>query len=177
MNLTKHPKLKFKVPVFLRKLVVIARRVSQLLRLTGARELHLTDSGMATVVLNRNYPLGVRGSEINLIKDQMIYEFVKLRGKWEIDESKFLASQLKILSSMEDPRKIAMIDIGANTGLVTLQAMNLANTCNDYILIEPSALHVRQLKKEFSQFPLSGSNQGVCLERFRWKGTTLYPRE
>ena len=149
MNLTKHPKLKFKVPVFLMKLVVIARRISQLLRLTGARELHLTDSGMATVVLNRNYPLGVRGSEINLIKDQMIYEFVKLRGKWEIDESKFLASKLKILSSMEDPRKIAMIDIGANTGLVTLQAMNLANTYNDYILIEPSALHVRQLKKNF----------------------------
>ena len=68
MNLTKHPKLKFKVPVFLRKLVVIARRISSLLRLTGARELHLTDSGMANVVLNPNYPLGVRGSEINLVK-------------------------------------------------------------------------------------------------------------
>jgi FkbM family methyltransferase len=149
MNLTKHPKLKFKVPVFLRKLVVIARRVSQLLRFTGARESQLTESGMATVVLNRSYPLGAKGSEINLVKDQMIYEFVKLRGKWEIDESKFLASQLRILSSMENPRKTAMIDIGANTGLVTLQAMNLANTDNDYILIEPSALHVRQLKKNF----------------------------
>ena len=50
---------------------------------------------------------------------------------------------------VEDPRKIAMINIGANKGLVTPQAMNLANTDNDYVLIEPSALHVRRLKKNF----------------------------
>lgn len=42
-----------------------------------------------------------------------------------------------------------MIDIGANIGLVTLQAMNLASTDNDYILIEPSAHHIRRLKKNF----------------------------
>lgn len=150
MNLIKHSKLKFKFPAVLWKLIAIARSVSQKLGLTGARELSLTDSGMATLVLNRNYALGVKGSEINLVKDQMIYEFVKLRGKWEIDESKFLASHLRILSLGEDPRKTAMIDIGANVGLVTLQTMNLALTDNDYILIEPSALHVRCLKKNFN---------------------------
>ena len=75
MNLTKHRKLKFKLPAILRKLIVIARRISQKLGLTGARELSLTNSGMATLVLNRNYPLGAKGSKINLVKSSDLADF------------------------------------------------------------------------------------------------------
>lgn len=38
------------------------------------------------------------------------------------------------------------LDIGANTGLITLQAMNLAKTNQDAILVEPIPRHVDAIR-------------------------------
>jgi FkbM family methyltransferase len=142
-------------------LVHYLRVLGQKLRLTGARERDSSENDLVTLVLNKSYPLGAKGSHIHLPEDKIIYEFIKLRGSWELEESTFLAEELRMLCSIENQEGVALIDIGANTGLVTLQAMNLAGTGNDCILIEPAASHVAAIRKNFSN-----SNFEVMVKEF-----------
>lgn len=134
----------------LHKLAHFIRVIGQKLRLTGAREVHSAESDLAALVLNKSYPLGAKGRQIYLPKDKIIYEFVKFRGSWEVEESRFLAKKLMTLCSRENQKRVALIDIGANTGLVSLQAMNLAGTGNDCILIEPAGSHVAAIRRNFA---------------------------
>lgn len=145
----------------LNKLLQILRSVGQKLRLIGAREIHSSDIELATLILNKSYPLGTRGSQIYLPKDKIIYEFIKLRGRWEVEESRFLANELRKLCSKNNQKRVALIDIGANTGLITLQVMNLAKTQNDCILIEPARSHAAAIRKN-----LSNSNFIVSVNEF-----------
>ncbi len=140
------------IPIFrkLHKLVHYLRVIGQKLRLTGAREVHSSENDLVSLVLNKRYPLGAKGTHIYLPKDKMIYEFIKLRGSWEIEESRFLAQELLKLCSRINLPRVALIDIGANTGLVSLQAMNLAGTSNDCVLIEPAGSHAAAIRRNFS---------------------------
>jgi FkbM family methyltransferase len=83
--------------------------------------------------------------------DRVIYKSVKNKGSWELEGSKFLARSLKKAS--ENPHtKIALLDIGANTGLVTLQAMNLSNTKNEVFLFEPLPKHTSAIRYNLKNF-------------------------
>ena len=121
------------------------RVVAQKFHLTGAREISLSGAEIARLKLNRNYALGAKGTLISLPKDGMIFEYIRLRGEWELDESKFLANELKRVCTQESDG-VALVDIGANTGLVTLQVMNLAKTNNICILFEPSNQHASAIR-------------------------------
>ncbi len=134
----------------LRKTVHLLRVLGQKLRLSGSRETGFLHDDITTLVLNKSYPLGAKGTVIHLPKDKMIYEFIKLRGKWEFAESEFLANELKRLCLGRNKKRVALVDIGANTGLVTLQAMNLSKTQNDCILIEPVRSHAAAIRSNFS---------------------------
>lgn len=134
----------------LHKLMHSLRVIGQKLRLTGAREVHSAESDLAALTLNKSYPLGAKGREIYLPKDKIIYEFIKFRGCWEVEESRFLAKMLVTLCSRENQKGVALIDIGANTGFVSLQAMNLAGTGNDCILIEPVGSHAAAIRRNFA---------------------------
>ena len=150
-------------PVFWKfyKLLQILRIIGQKLHLTGAREVHSPENELMTLVLNKSYPLGAKGTRVHLPKDKIIFEFIKLRGSWETAESRFLAMHLKRLCSRENQERVALIDIGANTGLVTLQVMNLAKTQNDCILFEPVSSHAAAIRRN-----LSGSNFGFSVKEF-----------
>jgi FkbM family methyltransferase len=134
----------------LHKTVHFLRVLGQKLRLTGSRQTGFLHDDITTLVLNKSYPLGIKGTVIHLPKDKMIYEFIKLRGKWEFAESEFLANELKRLCFGRNKERVALVDIGANTGLVTLQAMNLSKTQNDCILIEPVRSHAAAIRSNFS---------------------------
>ena len=85
-------------------------------------------------------------------------------GTWELDESMFLADGLK--RACKNTHKVALLDIGANTGLVTLQAMNLSNTSAEVFLFEPVPRHASAIKKNLrnlsniniNEFGLSDKN-------------------
>jgi FkbM family methyltransferase len=119
------------------------------LGLLGSRIVGVTDSGNILLQLNRSYALGHKGKILELPRDQSIYECVKNYGSWEKDVSKFLALGLK-KANMEPNTKIALIDIGANTGLVTLQAINLAKTEQEIFLFEPVPRHASALATNLS---------------------------
>jgi FkbM family methyltransferase len=111
----------------------------------GARIVGTTSSGNTLLKLNKNYALGPKGTILELPMDRVIFENVRKWGAWELDESKFLARGIEI--ACRNTPKVALLDIGANTGLVTLQAMNLSNTLAEVFLFEPVPRHTSAIKK------------------------------
>lgn len=111
----------------------------------GARIVGTTPNGNTLLQLNKNYALGPKGTVLELPIDTVIFEVVRKWGYWELDESKFLAHGLKI--ACRKTSKVALLDIGANTGLVTLQAVNLSNTLAEVFLFEPLPRHTSAIKK------------------------------
>ena len=93
----------------------------------GARLVNNTSSENVHLKLNKTYALGYKGFVVELPRDKMIYSFIKNRGSWELEESEFLASGLK-KAAVSPKSRVAFLDIGANSGLVSLQAINLAKT-------------------------------------------------
>jgi len=94
----------------------------------GARTVGVTAEGNTILMLNKDYVLGRKGTPLQLPKDDVIFGVVKRHGFWELEESKFLARSLERACRKSTTQNVALIDIGANTGLVTLQAMNLLKT-------------------------------------------------
>ena len=117
----------------------------------GAKVVSITSDKNLLVRLNRDYPLGSKGTILELPRDRVIFESVRQRGVWEIDESEFLAHSLK-KSSQQSASRIAFLDIGANTGLVSLQAMNLAETDNEVFLFEPVPSNAIAIRRNLSSF-------------------------
>ncbi len=115
-------------------------RICVKLRLMGARDVGVTAYGNHLLRLNKDYALGRKGTVLELPKDDIIYKYVKFKGNWELGDCRFLARGLK-KACLQLHLKTALIDIGANTGLVTLQTMNLSGTANDLFLFEPIPKH------------------------------------
>ena len=121
------------------------------LRLSGARVVASNLVGNTNLCLNQSCPLGVKGTIIELPRDNVIFEHVKNWGIWEINESYFLASGLKSVDYFTSKRSV-LIDIGANSGLVTLQAMNIAKTNNDIFVFEPIPRHISAIRTNLAKF-------------------------
>ncbi len=132
----------------IRKLLYVAKNIVSLIgvrmNLLGARSVGTTSIGNTLLQLNKSYALGPKGTVLELPRDLAIFEHVRKWGAWELDESKFLARGLQI-ACLGTP-KVALLDIGANTGLVTLQTMNLSNTLAEVFLFEPVPRHISAIK-------------------------------
>ena len=114
------------------------------LRLSGARLVGETAAGNSLLRLNRTSELGVKGFIIAQPRDGTIFKHIQTYGYWEKEESKFISKGLIEICSSAGT-KVALLDIGANTGLITLQAMNLSNTNNEVHLFEPIPKHIEAL--------------------------------
>jgi FkbM family methyltransferase len=138
----------------IRKWLHIAKKYVSLagvrLGFLGARIVGITPNGNTLLSLNKNYALGPKGTVLELPMDLVIFNDVRKWGAWELDESKFLARGLKI--ARKNTPKVALLDIGANTGLVTLQAMNLSKTSIEVFLFEPIPRHVSAIKHNLGNF-------------------------
>jgi len=134
----------------IRKWLYIAKNIVSLIGVRmgffGARIVGATPGGNALLRLNKNYALGSKGTVLELPRDQVIFEYVRHKGFWELEESEFLARGLK-RACRQPHTKTVLLDIGANTGLVTLQAMNLSNTTNEVFLFEPVPQHASAIKQ------------------------------
>jgi FkbM family methyltransferase len=119
----------------------------------GARNVGIAPNGNALLQLNKDYALGCKGTVLELPRDQVIYEFINKKGFWELEESKFLARGLKKVCQDSHKIKVALLDIGANTGLVTLQAMNLSNVTAEIFLFEPLPRHAQAIGQNLRNLP------------------------
>jgi FkbM family methyltransferase len=122
------------------------------LRFRGARIVGVTQKGNTILRLNKDYALGLKGTDLELPRDLTIFQYVKSFGNWELQESEFLAMGLREVAKLPNS-KAALLDIGANTGLVTLQAMNLSKTTVEVFLFEPIPRHVSAIKNNLRNVP------------------------
>ena len=130
---------------YLGKLAFLSKRTSLVLlrklRVSGTRVIGQTTNGNVILANNRTNALGIKGAKIHVPKDKVIFEHLRLFGEWELAESIFLAEGLRSLKKRTILNGV-FLDIGANTGLITLQTMNLAKTSQDAVLVEPIPRHV-----------------------------------
>ena len=88
--------------------------------------------GNTLLTLNRNSPLGPRGTIISIPRDRVVFESVRQEGSYSPDVSEFLRGGLD--SAPQPSTPAALLDIGANTGLVSLQTMNSTKDSHEYFL-------------------------------------------
>jgi len=113
------------------------------IRLKGARSVGVDEFENGLLVLNRTTSLGERGELVTTPRDETIYRFVVEHGEWEPDESLYLSNRLIAAEDVgENALKIALVDIGANSGLVTRQVLTLSGSACEVILVEPIPNHV-----------------------------------
>ena len=124
---------------------------------SGAKDIGIGPSGNNLLKLNKNYPLGHKGTIIELPKDNVIFKHVRLRGTWELVESKFLASGLQKAGGIKS--KLALLDIGANTGLVALQVINIAGSSAEIFLFEPVPRHAYAVSQNLKSLPNTHLNE------------------
>ena len=118
----------------------------------AARSVDILENGNHLVKLTRHSPLGKRGSILELPRDKVMFGAVQRSGYWDLELSHFLREGLDGKQMLEE--KSALLDIGANTGLVTLQTMNIAAGRHDYFLFEPIPRHVSAIRRNLSTPPL-----------------------
>ena len=104
--------------------------------------------GNTLLTLNRNSPLGQRGTIISLPRDRVVFESVRQEGSYSPDVSEFLRGGLDAAPQTSSPA--ALLDIGANTGLVSLQTINSAKGSHECFLFEPLPRHVEAISHNLS---------------------------
>jgi FkbM family methyltransferase len=125
-------------------------RIGALFNFSGAKVVGTTISGNTMMQLNKSNALGRKGSIIEIPRDEVIFNKIRFDGTYDLEESKFISKGLKKACSVPKA-KVALIDIGANIGLVTLQAMNLAKSDNEVFCFEPIPQHVTALRNNLSE--------------------------
>lgn len=110
-------------------------------------------SGNGVLCLNRKSPLGEKGDEICLPIDDVIFQWVLRRGRWEEHESNFLADHVNS-SSAED---IVFIDIGGQAGLVSRQFfLRLNRPVSSAWIVEPFSVHITAIEKNLEAWIAKG---------------------
>ena len=117
--------------------------------ISGAKIVGKTNEGNSLLRLNKNGCLGSKGSLIEAPRDRSIFESIRKYGNWEIKVSEFLSESLKKIGPNPDGKSV-LLDIGANVGLVTVQALNMSKVQNDVYLFEPLENHVNAIRHNVS---------------------------
>ena len=113
--------------------------------ISGAKIVGKNNVGNSLLRLNKNGFLGSKGSLIEAPRDHSIFESIRKFGNWEIKVSDFLSESLKMIVPNADGKSV-LLDIGANVGLVTVQALNMSKVQSDVYLFEPLENHVHAIR-------------------------------
>lgn len=138
----------------LRRFLREPRLLSAELGLSGAKIIGASEEGNALVKLNRTSPLGSRGTVLALPRDRVIFESVRQDAGYSVNVSKFLSDGLNRPTGTQG--RAALLDIGANTGLVTLQTMRMAIQPHDYFLFEPVPQHIQAIRHNLRESAIQG---------------------
>ena len=119
------------------------------LRISGARITENTVNTNSRLVLNKSHTLGEKNVVIEVPKDKVIFEHVKRLGHWEMEVCLFLSNGLREISTRE--KKIGtLVDLGANSGLISLQVGRMVNSKAAMVLVEPILMHVEAINFNLS---------------------------
>jgi FkbM family methyltransferase len=132
---------------YLSRIWILGKRVAITLQFVGAKQIGVDEFENGLLRLNRTTSLGKRGDLVTTPLDKTIFKFVVRHGEWEPQESRFLANRLMTSEARsEGSQRLVFVDIGANSGLVSRQVLNLSGSNCDLVLVEPIPNHVNAIK-------------------------------
>lgn len=103
-------------------------------------------NGNRILKFRRGVPLGKKGALLQIPQDEIIFEEVRRFGHWETSESLFLGQAMARLQKGDGVIETLLLDIGANTGLVTLQTLLSTKLRPRVVVVEPITRHVEAIK-------------------------------
>lgn len=162
----------------------------------GAKHIGFAENGNEILKLNCTTPLGSKGKLLEIPLDNVISRSIRISGTWALDTCLFLAQQLNELALFQKnivktkkeviDHEIVFLDIGANTGMVTLQVKSLASANYKVIMVEPLQAHVEAIKfniqnltssMSLSIFPFAlgkeNGNSSIFTEKRNFGNTSL----
>ena len=116
-----------------------------LLGFIGAKVTGKSELGNVFLCFRKSCSIADKGRVILIPKDYIIFDSVRFTGKWEIQSCEFLA---EAFNKVEVDKKIAsvLLDIGANSGMNTLQVARLARNPIAAVCVEPLPLNLEALE-------------------------------
>ncbi len=131
-------------PITTTKALIFAFRILLVkIRFLGATPERMSNNQRA-LKLNRHTILGSRNDIVYIEEDDVIYKSIRLHGVWGDTESRFLAT----LGGSDT----VLLDLGANIGSVTRQALNMNSKIPKVIVVEPRKATMINLKNNLTNF-------------------------
>jgi FkbM family methyltransferase len=121
-----------------------------------ATQIGTTPEGNLILRLNSNSKLGAKGFELHIPDDRLFSGQISRYGQWDSLDVEFLVDGLN-----HDKRSV-FCDIGANSGLISLQIKNLCANPSTFVIVEPIPNHVRAIKHNLSGPQLTGHKITIC---------------
>jgi len=148
----------FPFPSFLPRLVeknahTFSWYILSKIRFSGSTFFGRDIAGNGVLCLNRNSPLGEKGDRISLPIDNVIFQWVLRRGRWEEHESNFLADYV----NQSTKESVIFIDIGGQAGLVTRQfLLRLDRPISNAWIVEPFGAHISAIQNNCDKWIVNG---------------------
>lgn len=103
----------------LRKIFLL---VLNFFNLAGAKPISVSMGQSVGLRLNLINKIGPKGAIVEVSRDKFISRSIRRYGEWEIAISEFLASEIL---AMGGQKKVLLLDIGSNVGIITVQASKI----------------------------------------------------
>jgi FkbM family methyltransferase len=120
-------------------------RALSLIGHSKASRIGYTPEGNLIIRLNKDLRLGTIGSELHIPDDELFSGQICRYGEWDSLDVDFL------VEGLNQKKASVFCDIGANSGLISLQIKNLCRKPTTFILVEPVPCHVKAIKHNMFQ--------------------------
>lgn len=114
------------------------------LKIKGAKVIGKSSMGNIILKFNVDTPIALKNEIIWIPKDFVIFQSIRNSGSWELDSCVFLAEAFKS-GKPSDLNANTFLDIGANSGMITIQTGRLASKPISAYCIEPLPLNLEAL--------------------------------
>lgn len=133
------------------------------LKIAGASEMTDGCGQSLGLRLNRINRIGPMGAIIEVSQDPFIARAIQRYGEWELEISQFLASEIL---SLRRPRKVLLLDVGANVGLISMQVSEIL-TKRGFAGLDFSFLCIEPVSNNYDF--CSRNLKKVVGELFKWE--------
>ena len=114
------------------------------LKIKGAKVVGKSPMGNLVLKFNVDTPVALKNEIVCIPKDLIIFQSIRNSGSWELDSCVFLAEAFKS-GNPSDLNANTFLDIGANSGMITIQTARLASNPISAYCIEPLPLNLEAL--------------------------------
>jgi FkbM family methyltransferase len=123
-------------------------RLLTVLRISGALNLGSDENGLHVLKFNRKTYVADKGDTVFLPQDLVIFEQIRCKGVWEQGVVDFICKEIET-SKCE---RVTLLDIGANSGIITRQVIRHAKKIDSAICVEPIPLNCQAINLNLNEY-------------------------